>query len=336
MLSAIVFAMAMHSKLATILVLPAFLALGCLRVHGQSHFQRKERLLLSLRWLIVAAGAFMVLAVVLGWNTQSLIQTHLGTATREAFKNEPGHVALGHAVMRDYDLVILAAVGGIFALRRRTPKFVFPFVWLASELVVRSWHRPFWPFHWLHIAVPMAWLGSLAIGELVALIKLTTWSDVVRFPYKGAWVVVVFSVLLSVFLVELPAKIERNTAFIRHPPDRTAEWNAVKVMKEYEARTRWVFAEDGLFAFHAGMLVPPEIAVLSTKRLRAGLITQEQLLEILKRYHAEQVVTSRGMFGEGIMSYVREHYELKYEAGNIKVFVQKNLFKKPKPPPEVS
>jgi hypothetical protein len=48
-----------------------------------------------------------------------------------------------------------------------------------------------------------------------------------------------------------------------------------------------------MFAFRTQLPVPPYLAVLSKKRIAAGVLTEHQILEILVEYEPEQVFSGR-------------------------------------------
>jgi hypothetical protein len=67
--------------------------------------------------------------------------------------------------------------------------------------------------------------------------------------------------------------------------------------------------------------VPPEIAVLSAKRVRTGLITDTDMIEIVKKYQPQQVLLGRFEFPL-LESYVREHYRIIHETESLTLYIQ--------------
>ena len=153
---------------------------------------------------------------------------------------------------------------------------------------------------------------------------MTELTDYKKPPFKGAVVLLTFSLLLSLAAVELPDKAQREWPLL-HPAVPPSAWEVVRLLKAENARTRWVFTDNVMFPFYAGLPVPPEIAVLSTKRLQAGLITQAEILDVLRRYRPEQAVVCRGIFDKTIMAYLKEHYTLKLEAGALRYYVLNDI-----------
>ena len=141
---------------------------------------------------------------------------------------------------------------------------------------------------------------------------------------KGAVVLVLFSLLLSLVAVDLPDHARREWVQL-HPTDPPSAWKVVRLLKARQASTRWVFADNVMIPFYAGLPVPPEIAVLSRKRLDAGLITQAEMLDVLRRYRPEQAVLRQSIFGDQIMTHLKEHYTLKLEDGPLRYYVLKEI-----------
>jgi hypothetical protein len=84
----------------------------------------------------------------------------------------------------------------------------------------------------------------------------------------------------------------------------------VMELRKDAGRTRWVFADRVIYAFWAGVPVPPELAVIPHKRIWSGQLTEVELLKCLERYRPEQMLlwSSRTDF-PGLSNYVQAHYE---------------------------
>ncbi len=272
-----------------------------------------------LLWLGTVIGVFLLVALALGWNTDSLVATHLGASTRTAF-SATGNAALTNMLVAEQGTNLLALAGVALVFWRKRWDLLFPVVWLVTELLARSWHRPFWPYHYLHLAVPLAWLAGIALK--LGWDWLLTF-DLVAFkrpPFQGAVVLLLFSLLLSLAAVDVPDHARREWLPL-HPTDPPSAWKVVQLMKAKQASTHWVFADDVMIPFYAGLPVPPELAVLSAKRLQAGLITQPEMLNVLRRYRPEQAVLRQSIFGDKIMAHLKAHYTLKLEDGALRYYV---------------
>jgi hypothetical protein len=81
-------------------------------------------------------------------------------------------------------------------------------------------------------------------------------------------------------------------------------------LRKDAGRTRWVFADRVIYAFWAGLPVPPELAVIPKKRIWSGQLTGIELRDCLERYRPEGIVLVTGM-GDwpGLSEHIREGYE---------------------------
>ncbi|MBI3877660.1 MAG: hypothetical protein HY300_17160 [Verrucomicrobia bacterium] len=169
----------------------------------------------------------------------------------------------------------------------------------------------------------MIWLGSVAIVELARIVRRLEWREMVQPPYRGAAIALAFLIPVAALAVEMPGHVSMIAR--GNSMDYTPEWEAVKIMRAHAKETRWVFSPSGLFPFYAGLLVPPETAVLSMKRFRSGQITSDKLVEMLERYQPEQVVLKDSWNDKKVSEWVRERYQLVFEKGGIRLFLAQRL-----------
>jgi hypothetical protein len=64
----------------------------------------------------------------------------------------------------------------------------------------------------------------------------------------------------------------------------------IQQMLSYSKQTHWVYTEDTMYPFHAGLLVIPELSVLPLKRFWSGQITDKEIAETVSRYRPEQIL----------------------------------------------
>jgi hypothetical protein len=161
-------------------------------------------------------------------------------------------------------------------------------------------NRPTWPHHELLVTVPAALLAG--IGAATALREI--WHrvrsrDRQSLPLGPALVGVV--ALSSLLLTRLPDFLRDFNPRLPNLAAPSAESSAeslaerqiVALMADHAEETHWVYAENAMFAFQAGLSVPPPLAVLSRKRLETGSLTDAQVLEVLEAYKPELVLESR-------------------------------------------
>jgi hypothetical protein len=123
-------------------------------------------------------------------------------------------------------------------------------------------------------------------------------------------------------MIAIPAKPKGK------PPKNIEVMNLVV---KYKNSTQWLFTDRPIYAFYAGLPVPPEIAVISEKRFSSGNLTNDDLLTILQKYRPEQIVfarwTEKFKSDEKISAYIKENYSKTYEneKGTVEHYVLKEF-----------
>jgi hypothetical protein len=91
-------------------------------------------------------------------------------------------------------------------------------------------------------------------------------------------------------LKQLDLKLPNFGGVSTEDPDK---YLIVASMRNYASQTNWVYTDRPMFAFRAQLPVPPNLAVISKKRIAAGALTEDQILETLVEYKPEQIFTDR-------------------------------------------
>jgi hypothetical protein len=73
-----------------------------------------------------------------------------------------------------------------------------------------------------------------------------------------------------------------------------------------------------------GLPVPPDLVVASTKRFVTGSLTEEDLMNFVREYNPEQVLTGSGDY-PNLETYLQADYRLLYERGKRQLYLRKDL-----------
>ena len=212
--------------------------------------------------------------------------------------------------MIDYDVVLLALISAIIfiknsALNRilsrftkwhdiytilfqkpETKKYYFPFLWLISISLILFLHRPVWHHYYLLIATPLCWLAAISFSEFIC---ANTYKNF--FYQKGIshWLTVCVIILT---LFRLPIKYHRMLESVKNKPT-IGEHKIIDLLAANKNNIRWLITDRPIFAFYSGILIPPELVLISGKRIQAESFTQDYLLNILEKYKPEQLLFTR-------------------------------------------
>ena len=311
-----------------------------------------------------------------------LLKYHFRPEVTAAFEAQAGWSPMLHKLGMDWPIASFAVVGLFLGLVQRRWAVVFPTLYFATSFLAHAWHRPWWDYYYLHLSIPMAWLGALGMqwtwdtltrpaavgsapapGAVARALAGNPTADAneaadqgaeataggrgrppehpgrMRSPesaslrrrlwefwpgWKPAGLIAAFSFCLAGFLVELPERYERETACLRVKASPTEE-KILAQLKERRADTRWLYTDRPIWSAHANILIPPELVILTLKRIAAKDITHAEFLRLLYHYRPEQIVLQRRHFeDEKFHEFLRAFYDVLIEEGNLKYLVRRD------------
>ena len=301
-LSAFALGLSIMTKAFTAIVGPIFLS-GIVISGWKDYRQHRDWLkacIPSAIWLTIfslTVGSILLI-VVKSENVFQLIQGHLLAGDSVLFRAYADN-RIGIYLSRfkySIPMLILAFLGGIAALRSRSWTAMYLVAWVAIGSVSLFINVPFWHHQQLLVTIPAAILAAIAVGEglsrlqktlqlrerniLVIAMGILVWAFAVTFMY--------FRLPSTVQLFDL--KLPNLRA---QPVEYSDDEEILALMLEYAHLTNWVYTDRPIFAFRSQLPVPPYLAVLSKKRIASGVLTEDQILEILEEYEPEQVFSGR-------------------------------------------
>jgi hypothetical protein len=88
-----------------------------------------------------------------------------------------------------------------------------------------------------------------------------------------------------------------------------------------KSQTKWIVTDLPIFAFRAGIPVPPPVAVISRKQIATSNIDEQNLINVINEYQPEQVFLGRFEWPE-LTSFLNQHYQLKRQEQNFRLYVR--------------
>ena len=186
---------------------------------------------------------------------------------------------------------VAAAIVGLLlvARRRQWRELAFPAVLLLTAAIIHAIHRPWWPYYYLHLAIPLAWFAAIAVSEAILLASQKLTASRFRLSSSQTWKGVALCSLAALVLVRSERRLEAGVADLHHRPTVAGDPVLAK-MKEYAPRTHWVYSQEEIYPFHARLPLPPEIAVVPLKRFWSGQISTREIVELCRKYRPEQLL----------------------------------------------
>ena len=260
-------------------------------------------------------------------NVGQLVEPHLTASEVDVFRDEK-YFTLAYHLRGVRPILFLALVGAIMSLKERQWLALYPIAWILTAYLLLFRHAPVWDHQQLLITIPVAMLAASAVfiagrwilqsicshfdmsagGELraVAIVGLISLFFIVRTPEAAT--------LLS----PLPSI---STSGLELDPD--IEKFLIK-MRQHAPKTQWVVTDLPMYAFRARLLIPPNLAVITMKRLETGNLTEAQVIDTVREWMPEQVLLGRFKF-PSLNEFLEEHYRLIQKKGEIKLFLRNDL-----------
>ena len=315
--------------LAPIIVLGIFL--DRVFVNKSKRINWKKSLQLPILWTaIFACSTLLLLAFLVGYDhLYLLIDNHTSARAIAAFQN----LSLNSSIEYSYGLFLccLTFLGIVIACLRKQWKIIYFAAWLLTAFLLLLQHRPVWYHQLLLIHIPAIILVGYAIGEIIT--KVLQFRSL-RLRFNQQIYLIIFSLVIfvsSILLISEQTKTTLGKIKYWHDscgdktPPSSLEYQFFTEIAESNAQTKWMVTDSPMFAFRAGIPVPPSTAILSRKQVETGNITDEQLIDVINKYQPEQVFLRRFEWSK-VTNFLNENYQLKKQVKkqekNLKLYVQ--------------
>jgi 4-amino-4-deoxy-L-arabinose transferase-like glycosyltransferase len=326
------------TKLFTGILVPLFLA-GILISGVISYRQNKDWFQAykpSILWLVglsLVCG-FCILFVVKIENISQIIQVHLSAGSSEYFSTYLENRSARYLMFmqESWPIFVLALIGGISACFSREWTAVYLVGWVVIGSIFLYINTPFWYHHQLLVTVPSAILAAIAAGDAVQ--KGQNFLRSRKVSILGIILALVSIVFLALsFVTRIPNTLrELDFTFPNLGEISTedfAEYEILASIWNYADETNWIYTDRPIFAFRAQLPVPPYLAVVSKKRLAAGGLSDNQILEILTEYKPEQIFQERTSL-QAVQEYMsRRNYRRVDSSKKYRLYVREDLLNNP-------
>lgn len=249
-------------------------------------------------WSLIFAGITLGLGLTLVGpaNLDQLLGTHLNARNASLYNYINRTYPLVWHLRESWAILFLALIGSAFTLLKRNWLSVYLVAWTIVGYLLLSLQVPIRYHHQLLITIPAAMLAGIAVGEAVVLLP-----EFMRkhnfFNIRGSLFVAAITAFLFTLITHAPqAYLDfRLPAHLLEPaaqePGR--EQPFIDELTKWGPRTQWFVTDLPIYAFRAGLSVPPPLAVPSEKRWETGELTEEQIIAIVDEYKPEQVLIGR-------------------------------------------
>jgi len=245
--------------------------------------------------LLVLIGVTAAVGLVGVGNLDQLVDVHLQAGQTEAFEVSSTHPPLGYYLSESMTLFLLAAAGAWTAVRRRSWTALYLAAWIVVGYVLLAVNNPAWYHHQLLLTVPATVLASIAVATSIR--DLAGIRNRPSTPLGVVGNLACVGLFLAFLSVRVPGTLDgldvRLPNFRGPSPGEEAERELLGVMGNHVAETHWLYTDRPMFAFLTQLPVPPNLAVITSKRLLTGRLTEEEVLRTLEEYKPEMILNAR-------------------------------------------
>jgi len=330
-LSALALSLSLLTKLFTAFLAPIFL-LGLIGAEFyQFPFLSEWRKVIrpALIWGI-SLGAITLglgLLMVRPADVIQLFQPHVSAALSSDYPANVEMNSINYYLRPAWPVLLGALSGMVFIWRRKRWLMLYPLAWMIVAYLTLLVYQPVWWHHQLLVTVPAAMLTGGAFGESLGLFFQIVHKSGGQ---RKLWPLIVSNLIIMVltFVALIPIaddylhSAQKVNAEGRDP----AQERFIRRIEAYAPQTKWMVTDEPMFAFRAGISVPPNLAVISWKRFAAGDLTEDEILQTLRQLQPEQVFFGRFDLPK-VDHYLAENYRETLEWEKMKLYVRNDLQK---------
>jgi predicted membrane-bound mannosyltransferase len=296
--------------------------------NGEKHWMRVLRP--ALIWAIVFIGfvSFVGIRFIRSQGITQLIEFHITASESTTLQSWSGDLGI-FELKGTWPIFILSLIGSYYSIRKRSYMAIYLLAWIFAGLILLTQLEPLWYHHKLLITIPAGILAAIAVGEGVESI-MHEGSLTVRL--RNILPLAASTVALIAFLaIQLPSAVNEYNPnlpnFIPPTTPATQLQEMLAIISDYADETELIVTDRPMFAFRAGLSVPPELAVFSGKRYLSGYLTENDFLRTIQATHPEQVALTRFSMPE-VVAYLDEGYRREYSSVPYLLFIRNDIPKK--------
>jgi hypothetical protein len=222
-------------------------------------------------------------------------------------------------LLRNWDLTLPAAFGVVVLARRvrRSATSALPVMWLALAIAVFISHRPWWPYYYVHIAIPLCWCAAVGMCAVIEVVKARR-----RLVWLGLAVVYAISALAW-----MGARVYLEASGIRRSP-QTYSSPVLGQVARYKPYCEWLFADRPIYSFHTGIASLPDLAVLPVKRFWASEMSNQRLTDELVALKPGLILLENDTRERPFQKLLQTEYRLVYVDADNRLYAHGSIAKK--------
>lgn len=260
-------------------------------------------------------------------DVMQLLQPHISAALSSDYPANVVLNSINYYLRPSWPVLLGALLSVFFVWRDHRWLMLYPLAWMGVAYLILLNFQPVWWHHQVLVTIPAAMLAGGAFGESLSLLGHRR-RDLGKQRIPWPFLVSSLAVMGVTFFVLVPIAVDYlQTAQTVNAEGRDpAEERFMRRIEAYAPQTEWMVTDMPMFAFQAGISIPPNLAVISWKRFAAGDLTEDEILTTMRQLRPEQALFERFDLPK-VNQYLAENYRLTLQRGDMKLYVRKDLQK---------
>ncbi|MBL9139756.1 MAG: glycosyltransferase family 39 protein [Verrucomicrobiales bacterium] len=301
-------------KLITLYLLPVMMLLLS---WGGDHRQTLARFIKVLPGFAVSVGCTLALIAVF-LPTESMVsafqqirEAHFANGVSSEFGGPEQHGFDWNALLKNWDQALPAACALLaLAIPRKGRRTWNPgAAWLGYALILFAWHRPWWSYYYVHVAMPLCWCAARGLTGAWAMTNTQR-------RFRG-----ILRVGSLAILTWMSARVCLEIRDLGRLP-RIDSSLALQEIRARADRVQWLFTDDPVYSFHAGIPLPPRLAVVSLKRMWSGSLTRAAIVDEVRTKMPELILLRSTSDDSGFGGLLEGSYELTFRDGIHHLYIR--------------
>lgn len=233
---------------------------------------------------------------------------------------------INHYLGNALAFVVLGLIGIIDAFKTRKWLALYALAWALLAYLLLLNHYPVWSHHQLYVTIPIVLLSAAPVAGAIRALWNLGRQKISCSPALTLQIITLLCVF-AVLLNRLPETVRRFNFTTPWKPESGLGTLNQKLMDDistYKDQTNWMVTDVLMYAFRRGLMVPPELAVFSSKRLATGELNESQIIHVIETYQPEQVMIGRFDLPD-VIDYLEENYVHVYDQGFKDLYIRSDL-----------
>jgi hypothetical protein len=215
----------------------------------------------------------------------------------------------------------LAVLGLVETFVYKMKERVTLLAWAGLAILMLLVHEPLRYKHFTILLPLLSIWAGVAVGQ--------AWQGIVHFRGTPTWAkgtTVLSVIIIAAYLVHLPTVVKNWQAGLEVAGPPADERIALDFIGKVTAPSDCLITDDMQLVYWSGRLVPPELAEVSSNRLKAGELTVDELVAVSTGYDCQVVATVSNRIPKYLpdyMEWVKSNYLGRFHYGEDDVYVAK-------------